>query len=191
MKRYERFKEKWLTSTKVRIERLYRQDPSDIQLLWCGLLASSFILGLFLSIFSEWIAIVSIAALLLALITVVASIAMRVGIAIWRVLNGMLAAVRLSKIIAELQSRSKIDSAPGSRILSIVEFFYSPKTVEEVFKPIIADWRIEYFEALKHNRTIKARWISLRYKYDFAKAMGVSKVYSLFRGILSALFARK
>lgn len=86
---------------------------------------------------------------------------------------------------------SKIELAPGSRLLSIADFFYSAKTVEEVFEPIIADWRTEYFEALKQNRTIKARWISLRYKYDFAKAMGANKAYSLFRGILSALFARK
>ncbi len=86
----------------------------------------------------------------------------------------------------EIARRSKIKSAPASKLLSVVEFFYSPKTVEEVFKPIIADWRIEYFEALKQNRPIKARWISVRYKYHFGMTMGVSKVYSLFQSILSA-----
>jgi hypothetical protein len=84
-----------------------------------------------------------------------------------------------------LHACPKIKPAPGTKLLSFVEFFYSPETVEEVFKRIIADWRIEYFEALKQNRTIKARWISVRYRYSFVVAMGVSKVYSLFRSIIS------
>jgi hypothetical protein len=101
-------------------------------------------------------------------------------------LNNFRILLLLWLIIRALTSRPKIKQAPGTKLLSFVEFFYSPKTVEEVFKPVIADWRTEYFDALKQKRTIKAHWISVRYKYHFVVAMGVSKVYSLFRSILSA-----
>lgn len=68
--------------------------------------------------------------------------------------------------------------APGSKLLAFVEFFYSPKTVEHTFKPLVADWHHELFEALKTKRTWKALWISVRYRYAFIKAMGLSKVWS-------------
>lgn len=60
-----------------------------------------------------------------------------------------------------------------------MDFFFSPKKVENVFKPIIADWHHEYFDALKQGRKWKARWISVRYNYAFIMALGLSKVWSL------------
>jgi hypothetical protein len=80
----------------------------------------------------------------------------------------------------------KIKEPPGTKLLTLVEFFYSRKTVEEVFKPIIADWRTEYFEAISQKRDVKAAWISTRYRYRFMLAMGVEKLYSFFRSIISA-----
>lgn len=48
------------------------------------------------------------------------------------------------------------------------------------------DWRIEYFDALKQKRTIKARWISARYIYKFILAIGIINIFSFFRRIVSA-----
>jgi hypothetical protein len=76
-------------------------------------------------------------------------------------------------------ARVRLQQPPGSIWLSFVEFLYSATKVEKVFKPIIADWRLEYFEALKAKRPLKARWISFRYYWGMFKAMGISQVLSL------------
>jgi hypothetical protein len=81
--------------------------------------------------------------------------------------------------------KQHIKGAPGSILLRIVEFFYSPAAVEETFKPIIADWRTEYFDALQGKRVFKARWINLRYIIAFVMAMGLSKFYSLVKSFIS------
>lgn len=78
-----------------------------------------------------------------------------------------------------------VKAAPGSRLLSLVEFLYSPVTVERTFKPTVVDWRTEYFEALKQKRVLKARWISVRYIYRFILAMGLSNIFSLIKGFKS------
>lgn len=83
-------------------------------------------------------------------------------------------------------SSARIKRAPGSILISLVELLYSPKTVEHTFKPIVADWRVEYFGALQQGRIWKARWISIRYIYNFALAMGLSKLFSFVKGFTSA-----
>lgn len=87
-----------------------------------------------------------------------------------------------------LSSRPKntapsISKAPGSRLLAVVEYLYSPKTVEGVFKPIIADWRVEVFGALKEGNPRKAAWIRVRYTFSFIMAMGLSKILSVLRSV--------
>ena len=69
-------------------------------------------------------------------------------------------------------------------MLALVEFLYPPRHVELTFKPIISDWRMEYFDALKQRAKWKARWIRLRYIYKFALAMGLSKIFSIFKRFL-------
>jgi uncharacterized membrane protein len=94
--------------------------------------------------------------------------------------------IRVLTAVKEMHTRShrnQISKALGSKLLSIVEFLYSPKTVEETFRQIVADWREEYFEALKQGRSRKARWISIRYIYSFILAMGLNKVYALFKSV--------
>lgn len=73
----------------------------------------------------------------------------------------------------------------GTNSLGIIEFLFSDSTVEKTFKPLIADWRFEYFEALNQKRTWKARWISVRYRYAFIKATGLSVISSLLNKVLS------
>jgi hypothetical protein len=86
----------------------------------------------------------------------------------------------LSAIYSVARSaRVRLQQPPGSIWLSFVDFLYSATTVEKVFKPIVADWRMEYFDALKAKRPLKARWISFRYYWSMLKAMGISQVLSL------------
>jgi hypothetical protein len=98
------------------------------------------------------------------------------------VVGSLVAALRF--LIGVRLGSSRIAKAPGARYLVVVDFLYSPRTVEETFKPIIADWRFEYFNALSEKRRIKARWISIRYYYRIAVAMGLSNAYALIRVIV-------
>ncbi|HVG18120.1 MAG TPA: hypothetical protein VNI02_03640 [Blastocatellia bacterium] len=82
-------------------------------------------------------------------------------------------------------SKCQLVNAPGARLLALTDFLFSQATVENTFKPIIADWRYEYFEALKQNRKWKARWISVRYRFSFINTMTLSKVFSLLKQIKS------
>jgi ribosomal protein L37E len=80
--------------------------------------------------------------------------------------------------------RQKVRKAPGSTILCIADFLYSPATVEKIFKQEVADWRLEYFEALKSDRHWKARWISCRHYWAIAKAVSLDRLVSFFDGVL-------
>jgi hypothetical protein len=81
---------------------------------------------------------------------------------------------------------NRVAAPPGSRLFAFVDFFYSSKTVNLTFLPILADWRTEYYEALKQGRLWKARWISVRYRYSFVAAMGPRKVLDFVRSFTSA-----
>jgi len=87
---------------------------------------------------------------------------------------------------SKASSKPQIIKAPGTRLFGLVDFLFSPKTVEQTFKPLIADWRYEYFEALKQEHKWKARWISTHYRFSFIMAMGLSKVFSLLKQWKSA-----
>jgi hypothetical protein len=72
---------------------------------------------------------------------------------------GLAAGCRITfkAVIHQLKLGHAIARAPGTRLLALVDFVCSPKTVEQTFRPLVADWRYEYFEALKQNRKWKAR----------------------------------
>jgi hypothetical protein len=76
----------------------------------------------------------------------------------------------------------------SDRHIALIDFLFSRQTVELTFSQTIANWREEYFEALKQGRTKKAHWISFRYRFIFActfiKAIGLSKVFSLFKQVI-------
>jgi hypothetical protein len=73
---------------------------------------------------------------------------------------------------------------PGGGLLRVVDFFYSAVAVENIFKPIVVDWRTECFEALAKGRIWKARWINVRYTYRFLLAMGLNSLFSLLRSFV-------
>ena len=82
--------------------------------------------------------------------------------------------------------RLLFESAPGTRLLGIVEFLCSTKSVEKVFIPLVADWHKEYFDALTEKRWFKARWISVRYTWSFILAMGLNRLLSFIKSFTSA-----
>jgi len=95
----------------------------------------------------------------------------------------------LHKRVDELSGLSKrqlVKRPPGTRLLQIADFLSSPTNVEQVFEPLVADWQKEYFDALQQGRTLKARWISVRYYWRSILALGLSKVFSLLRSFTSA-----
>ncbi len=74
---------------------------------------------------------------------------------------------------------------PGSRLHMIARFFYSRKTVERVFEPLLADMREEYQIALAEKRVWKARWVRISYYWAFAKAIGLQSLVSTAKQIFS------
>jgi hypothetical protein len=84
-----------------------------------------------------------------------------------------------------VRAKHSMTNPPGTILLAFVDFLFSPASVEQTFKPLIADWRYEYFEALKQNRKWKARWISIRYRCAFVWSMSLSKVLSLLKQLRS------
>ena len=74
-----------------------------------------------------------------------------------------------------------IKRAPGYRVLSAAEFLCSPKTMDQVFEPLVSDWQEEYFVALNEKRWFKVRWISIRYMWKALLAFGLSKVFAAVR----------
>ena len=75
---------------------------------------------------------------------------------------------------------ARITTAPGTNLLSISEFLFSPKTLRSVVNPIIADMQAEYFEALAASRRYKAIWVCARGYWSLVKAVGL---YSLLRTV--------
>lgn len=84
-------------------------------------------------------------------------------------------------------SGKRLVMAPGSRVLSVIRVVYSPAAIDRVFEPIVADWRVEYFEALKNESKWKARWISARYSMTLLKAIGLFKLLSGLTRLLTQL----
>ena len=96
----------------------------------------------------------------------------------------------LSSFLAKSHLKRKrhiyVTRAPGAYLLQLAQYLFSPSTVEITFKPLIADWRYEYFKALQQGRNWKARWVSVRYCYSFILAMSLSRVFSLLKQFRSA-----
>jgi hypothetical protein len=81
------------------------------------------------------------------------------------------------------QGQLRLHKAPGSLVLRFADFFCSPKTVDQVFEPLVADWQDEYFLALSEHRTLKAKWISMRYLWSAVCALGLTRLFSLIKSI--------
>lgn len=92
----------------------------------------------------------------------------------------------LRTLKAAISKRAVIKRPPGTNIVKIADFLCSPKSVEQIFEPLVADWQKEYFDALKDGRRVKARWISVRYYGRAVMAFGLNKLLSFLKGLSSA-----
>lgn len=59
----------------------------------------------------------------------------------------------------------------GSKCLRLAEFVYSKKICNEIFLPLIGDWRKEFMDASKKGEVFEAIFISVRNYYSFACTM--------------------
>jgi hypothetical protein len=75
---------------------------------------------------------------------------------------------------------ARITRAPGTYVLNISEFLFSPKTLTMMVNPIIADMQGEYFEALAAGRRYKAICVCVRGYWSLVKALGL---FSLVRTV--------
>ncbi|WP_437758413.1 hypothetical protein [Sorangium sp. So ce1389] len=95
------------------------------------------------------------------------------------------AALQHSRSQSIKRRRRRITGPPGCRLHALAGFFYSRKTMERVFDPMLADMRSEYFEALANGRIWKARWHRVTYYWAFVKSIGLHSVLSLAQEIVS------
>ena len=72
-----------------------------------------------------------------------------------------------------------VSRPPGSLLGQWAEWFQSPKTVQYIVNPIIADLQANYFEALAQRRVVKANWVRLRGYWDLFKALGLAGVVKM------------
>ncbi|HSG39540.1 MAG TPA: hypothetical protein VLE27_07860 [Thermoanaerobaculia bacterium] len=91
-------------------------------------------------------------------------------------------------LILKVSPFPKVKRPPGSKLMEVADFFFSSKTVEKVYAPLIADLQLEYIDALSRGRRHKARWVRMRGYWSFWNAVGLQslvstaqKVYSLWR----------
>lgn len=82
------------------------------------------------------------------------------------------------------QSRS-IVLPPGTRLHVWTSFFYSRKTMERVFQPMLADMRDEYYAALAEGRIWKARWVRCAYYWAFLKSIGLHSLVTTVKEVAS------
>jgi hypothetical protein len=92
-----------------------------------------------------------------------------------------------TELVVQLCEARRVKEAPGTNLLAMVDFLFSSRTVEQTFKPLVADWRLEYFDALNRGRAWKARWITARYLYSFIMAMSLSRLLSILKELRSVI----
>jgi hypothetical protein len=72
--------------------------------------------------------------------------------------------------------KRRISRPPGSLVLAVAKFLYSPKSYERVAEPIIADMQFEYCQALAEGNGAKAAWIRVRGLLNLWVAWGTVRI---------------
>jgi hypothetical protein len=80
-------------------------------------------------------------------------------------------------------ARYRFRGPPGSVLLQTVKWLCSPRTVDRIYAPLIADMQHEYREALWEGRYWKARWIVARGYWGFMKTLSIARIVSLARSV--------
>ncbi len=61
----------------------------------------------------------------------------------------------------------RIYRPPGFKLQDFAEFWYSPKTNENILEPVLRDLQDEHMEALVEGRPRKAQWVRIRGTWAF------------------------
>ncbi len=85
--------------------------------------------------------------------------------------SGIFSVWYFGKVVLRRINEKEFLTSSSINLLKISDFLYSPKTQEEIFKPIVAEWHFEFFEDLNKGRTLKAKWTNIRWTYNFLAAM--------------------
>lgn len=87
--------------------------------------------------------------------------------------------------MGDRQKQTKsLKTAPGIRVMRLIRFVYSKKSISRIFEPIHADFIEEYLEALNAGEKWKSRWIRVRYYWAFLSASGLLSVVSIAKKVV-------
>ena len=106
--------------------------------------------------------------LLARILRLIANLTLAVWNALTRAGSNALAhgveAVLNAWIFSLVKSATNSSNSPGSgvKLDRLARFFFTTKSYERVYQPIISDMQLEYNEALSENRLWHARWIWVR-----------------------------
>jgi hypothetical protein len=67
-----------------------------------------------------------------------------------------------------------VSRPPGWLLGRWAAWFLSPKTVQHIVEPILADLQVNYFDALTQKRLVKAGWVRFRGYWELFKALGLT-----------------
>ena len=80
---------------------------------------------------------------------------------------------QFASVRTDLPSAPRVYHSPGRKLLGFARFFFSPKTADRVFEPVLVDLEVEYAAALDEDRRLarkvirKASWVQIRGYYSF------------------------
>jgi hypothetical protein len=84
-----------------------------------------------------------------------------------------------------IENENSFKCSVGSKWLRVAEFLFSSKTCNEIFYPIVGDWREDYLIALRKGRIFDAIFISVKNYFIFAYTIVIcSKLGRLIEFIL-------
>jgi hypothetical protein len=84
----------------------------------------------------------------------------------------------------------RVTGPPLHWLVILTSFFCSKKTRERIVGQIVADARVEYFEALKGNERWKARWIVVRGYWSVATALGLRTCFVFLGKVVGQIMQR-
>jgi hypothetical protein len=73
---------------------------------------------------------------------------------------------------------------PGSILLRIAQLLLPPRTVNQIIKQDIADWRAEHRDAIRDNDWLRALCVNWRYRYGILRSLGLDRIRSLIKTLL-------
>lgn len=80
------------------------------------------------------------------------------------------------KVLGLITANRRRRYAPGERMLDIASSIFSNKKIDQVFKPLVDDYRIELQEAVESGSKLKILAVKTTHRLAFCKACGLDKI---------------